>query len=497
MRILNYKIWAVGLCTVAFLAPVAGAQQPPADGTGQSQSQSPDQSGPSNPIPAYHSPLAGAADNGLPDQNSQDITPDTHSLSGVQALTLGSTVTRTYWQPSFNFSGSADSNPITNQGSGNTWTGWTNVTGEIDVHRVSGNNTLALSYVAGGMIAVDGPGGSGIVQELSVDDGIAFRNWKLSLIEQLSYLPPSGFGVGNFIGTTAGGVGLPPPPLDPGLGTGQTLLTTLGQSLSSSSDVELDRQLTNRTSLTFVGGYSLLRYFDTTVLDYGDVNIRAGYNYQWTRRDTLAVIYTYSGYRYSNFNQSIDSHAAQVSYGRRMTGRLAFQAAAGPQIASFQIPIPAGSTTMTPEGSRTTLYWTANTSLTYQLKRGSLSGNYYHGVGGGSGVLAGSITDTANGAFNRQITRTVSGSLTGGYSRNRGVALGVVPTTTTAQTYDYWSGGGSLNRTWGRALNLNLSYQLQYQTSGVGFCLGVTCGTSYLRNIVSVGVSWRDRPLLF
>ena len=29
------------------------------------------------------------------------------------------------------------------------------------------------------------------------------------------------------------------------------------------------------------------------------------------------------------------------------------------------------------------------------------------------------------------------------------------------------------------------------------FCVGVTCGTSYFRNLISVGVSWHDRPLLF
>ena len=71
-------------------------------------------------------------------------------------------MTRTYWQPSFSYSGAADSNPVTNQGSGNSWTGWNTLTGEIDVHRVSGNNNLILSYLAGGMIAVGGPGESGL-----------------------------------------------------------------------------------------------------------------------------------------------------------------------------------------------------------------------------------------------------------------------------------------------------------------------------------------------
>jgi hypothetical protein len=483
MRTPNYKSWVIGLFAVTFLASVAGAQD-------QSPSN-PNQ--PEAPIPAYHSPLAGAADNGQSDENSPDITPDTHSLSGAQTLTLGSPFARTYWQPSFSFSGAADSNPVVTHGGGDSWTGWMSLSGSIDVHRVSGNNTLDLNYVTGGMIPAGGAGGSGIVQELSATDAIAFRRWNLSLIEQVSYLPPSGFGLGGLGTTGVGGIGTPP--LDPGLGTGQTLLAALGQSLSSSSDVEVDAKLTNRTSLTFVGGYSLLRFLDTSTLDYGSVNARAGYNYQWTRKDTLSVSYTYSAYHYSNFNQSINSQAVQVSYGRRLTGRMALQASAGPQFASFTMPIPTGSTS--PASSETQLYWTANASLSYQLRRTSLTGSYFHGVSGGSGVLAGAITDTASGSLSRQITRTLSGSITGGYSRNHGVALITVPPTTTAQTYDYWSGGGSLSRSWGRSLSLNLSYQMQYQTSGVGFCVGVTCGTSYFRNIISVGVGWHEHPLLF
>jgi hypothetical protein len=481
MRALIYKTWVTGLCSLAFLVPLARAQQQPADNPNQSA-----------PIPAYHSPLAGAANNGQPDENSPTLTPDTNSLSGAQLLTLGTPLTRTYWQPSLSYSGAADSNPITNEGNGNSWTGWNTVIGEVDVHRASGNNSLILSYVAGAMIAAGGPGGNGIIQQVSAVDTIAFRRWKLSLIEHLNYLPPSSVGITGLGGTQ--GI-IAPPPLNPGLVPVQTILTASGQSLSSSSDAEADIQLTARTSLTFVGGYSLLRYFDDSTLNYGGLNVRAGYNYQWTRKDTLAVIYTYNRYNYSNYNQSINSQAVLVSYARRVTGRLAFQAAAGPQFASFLQPIPTGS--MSPTSSQTQLLWTASAALQYQLMRGGLGFFYSHGVGGGSGVLAGSIADSLSGSATRQLARTLSGTVSGGYSQNHGVALGTVPTTTFAQTYHDWSAGASLSRAWGRALNLNLSYQMQYQTSGISFCVGATCGTSYLRNVISVGVNWQDRPLLF
>jgi hypothetical protein len=486
MRPANYMMWLTGLCVLAFFAPITRAQQQPADTPSQS---------PSGPIPAYHSPLASAADNGQSDENSQELTPDTNSLSGAQLLTLGIPLTRSYWQPSFSYYGTADSNPVTNQGSGNTWTGWNTMTGEIDIHRTSGNNNLALSYVAGGMIGIGGPGEGGVIQELSAVDTITFRRWTLSLIEQLSYVPPSGIGVNGIGGGGIGGIGVPP--LNPGLVPGQPFLTASGQTLSSSSDGEADVQLTRRTSLTFVGGYLLLKYFGNgnSALDYGGFNARAGYNYQWTRKDTLAVVYTYNRYEYPNSQQSIDSQSVQLSYARRVTGRLAFQAAAGPQFASFQQPIPTGSTT--PPSSGTQLYWAANAGLQYQLKRGNLAAYYSHGVNGGSGVLAGAITDSVTGSTSRRLSRTLSGSISGGYYRNHGVALGTVSPPTTAQTYDYWSAGGTLSRAWGRSLNLNFSYQMQYQSSGAQFCVGATCGMSFFRNLVSVGVSWRDRPLLF
>ena len=186
-----------------------------------------------------------------------------------------------------------------------------------------------------------GPGGNGIIQELSAVDAITFRRWKLSLIEQLSYLPPSGVGIYGLGGDTGG---IAPPPLNPGLVPGQTILTAAGQSLSSTSDAEADVQLTGRSSLTFVGGYSFLGYFTDSTLNYGGLNARAGYNYQWTRKNTLAVVYTFNRYNYSNYNQSIDSQSFQLSFARRVTGRLAFQASAGPQFASFLQPIPTGST---------------------------------------------------------------------------------------------------------------------------------------------------------
>ena len=131
-----------------------------------------------------------------------------------------------------------------------------------------------------------------------------------------------------------------------------------------------------------------------------------------------------------------------------------------------------------------------------------LGAAFSHGVSGGSGVLAGSINDNVTGTISRPLSRTFSGGLNFGFSRNDGLAVAsaLTPTTTTTsgeQGYDYWFGGGSLTHPFNRRMDLFVNYQLQYQTSGATFCVGATCQTSAIRHTISVGLNWRGRPVTF
>jgi hypothetical protein len=132
------------------------------------------------------------------------------------------------------------------------------------------------------------------------------------------------------------------------------------------------------------------------------------------------------------------------------------------------------------------------------MERGGLSAQYFHGVTGGSGVVGGGIDDTFTGTATRQLSRTISGSIDGGYSRVRGVPIStVLAGGTPNQSYDYFFGGASLGHPISRALALNLSYQLQYQTSNAAVCSGTICGSNIIVHLISFGVTWRERPLLF
>jgi hypothetical protein len=456
------------------------------------------------PIPAYRSPLASAAGDDDSDQETEPLAPDTRPLSGAQNLSLGSLENNhSYWQPHIDIAGSVDSNPqVTPNGSG--WGTWTSFSGGVDVHRISGNSDMTLNYLGGAAISTDGSANNGIVQQVGFVDRFTLRRWTLSLIDQVGYLPGASYGFGGLGGiqtSTGGSVGLgtafgPPE---------QTAITGIGQSLTNAFSAEADVHLTPRTSLTFVGGYSLLHYFDSAsdLLNSSDANFRGGYNYLLTRKDTIAALYTYTAYQYSNFNQSIDTHTIEASYARRVSGRLAFQIAAGPQIALSRIPITVGSGSSgsetgsgTSRSSSTRLYWSLNMNLRYQLQREALTLSYYHGVSAGSGVLGGSVADTVTGSVTRQMSRTFSSGVTAGYARNSGLAIGST-TTPTSQTYGYWFAGVNFSHPMGRTLALTLSYQLQYQDSNGFFCIGPTCGTNLIRNVISFGVGWHERPLLF
>jgi hypothetical protein len=485
MRMLHYNWCLTGLSVLALGVLALGVPAASAQEQQQDQQQPPqDQS--AAPIPAYHSPFASGADNGNAEDNPQGRPADTHALAGAQNLSLGGFETnRSFWQPRFDLSATGDSNAGQNTTNGG-WNTWTSFSGGVDVQQVSAGSEMTLGYTGGVMYSNEGAMSNGFVQIFDFADRFFFHRATVTLIDHLSYLPEQAFGFGGLGGVPLQGGGAT------GLGTefapGQSILAGRGQSLTNSSVSELDMYLTPRSSLTLAGGYSVLHYFGSNQLNSVDVIGRVGYNYQLSSKNTIAVLYNFSAIRYNGINQSIDDHTAHVSYGRRITGRLAFQIAGGPEVTMYRMPISGTAT------NSTQVYWSLNTALQYELRRSDFRFGYSHGVTAGSGVLAGAVTDTVNGAATRKMSRTFTSGIAGGYSRNTGLAIGTI---SSSQSYNYWFAGATLSHPWGRTLGLTLSYQMQYQNSNIPFCVGLTCGSSVLRHLISVGVGWHERPLPF
>jgi hypothetical protein len=481
MHTLRSGVRTAFLLTFACL-PSAQAQQPAQQ----------DQSG--APVPAYHSPLAGAADNEDSNDQSPKLAPDTRSPTGVLDFSLGTPpLQHSFWQPSFNLTATGDSDALgTNNKTG--WTTYTTFLAGVDLHRITGGSDLTVSYIGGGTVSNDGAIGDSVTQELKLAQKFSFRHAAISFFDQVTYLPEQSFGYGGVSGLTLPGGGSTG--IQNGFDPGGTILTPRGQRITNSFLTQFDVQLTGRSSLTFVGGYTLLHYFDNDLLDFNDSIAQVGYNYQWTRQDTVSVLYRFNGYRYSGFNQSINDHVVLLNYGRRITGRLALQIGVGPEVTMFAVPITGSSGGATPS-AQTDVNWSLNSALTYGFERTSVGLSYARGVGGGAGVLAGSESNTVSGYVNRQLTRTLNGGVIVGYARNNGLGTGALSSKATNQTFDYWYSGVTFNKSWGRMLNLFFNYQMQYQNSNAAFCVGPTCGGSLIRHMVSAGFSWHDHPLAF
>lgn len=492
---------SIGLMSLALSVPVGWAQQqatqdqsqqPQSDQSQQSPSQ--EQNGNNQPVPAYRSPFASAADNGALQGAEDQLTPDTRLPAGAQNLSLGAPKTgHGYWAPYVDLVSSTYTNPTTTTGA---------LSGGIDVREISGQSDFSLSYLGGGVLG----SGGGTEQNLGIVERYSLHRTTFAVMDQFGYFPQASFGYnglgtgassvgGNIGGNVGGNIGL-----QSAFTTNQYILNANGQYLSNSSLLEIDRYLTRRSSITLVGDYTLANYLDNGTLNNDSVVLQAGYNYQTSRKTTISASYLFNAFRYSNGSQSIDNHSLQVSYTRRVVGKMSFQVSAGPDYAISRVPLSASAIGST-LGNTTQWMWDANVDLTYRVRRSELGALYSHGVTAGSGVLAGSVTDVFTGTADRQFTRTFYGQLTTGFSRNSGLALLTQPfviTSTTAataanQVYNYVFGGFNLRKTVGRSVAFTLGYQVQYQESTTATCLVTPCSTSFVSHQVFAGFGWHPR----
>ena len=504
VRIRSLKLGLLFLATAVSVAGVR-AQQEPADQPAQDQQQdqgqgaqtpqnspqSPDQNQgqPEQPIPAYHSPLGTTGtegENGGPAQ----YEPDTRPLAGAEDLSVGIPgERRSNWAPFVGVHASGQSNQLGGTNNGG-WISYESVIGGVNIDRATRASDLSLQYLGGGSFANQGNLGNTIVQSLGITENIHWRRNSLTLVDHFGYFPETSFGYGGVIGL---------PGLTNSIGglqsvfiPGESILTAAGQRVTNVTVAQLDTALSERSSFTLVGGYSFLHYFDNNLINYGSVSVQGGYNYQMTRRDTIAVLYHFGEIRYSAVTSTIENHTVKVSYGRRVTGRLAFQVAAGPEISFYPASFAGGTST----NSTAHLSWSLNTALSYrQEERTGLGVNYVHQVSAGSGVFFGAQTDRVAGSLTHQISAASNIQLTGGYAHNRN--LTVAGATSANQSFNYWFGGANYARSLSPALALTFTYELQYQQSNLGFCITPQCGKSYTRHVVSLGLQWNGRRTAF
>lgn len=451
---------------------------------------------PMDPYPSLSQAEGGikTADSGQEVTVSAQLVPDTRPLTGAQDLTLGTySNAHNFLLPSISLTTQLDKNPPAS--------GYNNVTslsyllGRLDLSHVSRRSQLSLNYLGGGTLSTYGDIGNSIVQDLGFLESFNWRRWSLLLDNQVSYLTPFGFGGVGGSGFLANasqfapgvGVGGGATALQPILTPSQTIPTTGVPQLSNTVVTQAEYHFSRRSSWTAMGSYGLLQFFGAGYTNSSNALFQTGYNYQVSREGTIAVLYRFDEIRFTRRAQGINDHVMQLSYARRIGGRLSFQAAAGPDIQTFQAPV---------SGSSTSASWSLHTTLNYQLRRStSLGAGYDHLLTGGSGVLVGAQTDQVQGTLQRTLTRSWQGSVSAGFARNE--ALNQTASSANQGQFNSWYGTVRLSHQLRPGTDFFLAYSMRTLGENTAACAGQDCGTSAVSHEISFGFNWGLHPTAF
>lgn len=421
------------------------------------------------------------------------VNPDTQPLSGAEALTLGVGSRRSYLLPSVQFQQSFDSNSAANS----DFSLVSILTGGLSWSQVGRRQQLAMSYYGGGLFGRNGATYSSSFHTLDARHTLVGRRWGLLLSDSFSYLPEASFGfvglqgapssglgaggpVGSNSGSGVGGV----PALNPYFSPQDTILSSGGTRIANQFVAQMQFVVSPRASITATGSFGVLHFLDPGFIDSKQASFTAGYNYALNTSDSVAMIYGASFFRFDGVRQRIQSQFVQATYGKRLTGRLAWRIAVGPQFLRFQRSQTATDTTVSASVENT---------LDYQLQRTGVSLSYIWYTSSGAGLILGSNTQDARATISRQLSRAWRASIDTGYARNTSL-----PQLTGASqvTFNTWRGGVSLSRRLGRNSNLSLTYSANGQNlDGVAPCVG-TCAPDRVRHYILIGINWGTGPIV-
>jgi hypothetical protein len=417
-----------------------------------------------------------------------------------------------YLQPGAHLSEAADSN-ISDTLGGSGVHVVTRALGSLTLQRLWSNYKLALDFV-GGAGYYSGRGlGFKQVEQLDVDQRITWKRGQLGVRDSFSYLPEGNFG-GAYGSMSGSGV-----MLGAGASAGQNVFLggnqfgSLGQvpRIMNLSLVDVVENLTPKSSITLTGGYGFVHYTGNAValstgnqasarfLGSTQVSAEAGYNRILGPHDQAALMYGYQGFNFSVSGLAFHSHVVQLMWGHRLSGRMDFLLAAGPQITS----INSGT------GANLRVSVAGRASLRYKFPKAALSVSFDRYITSGSGFFAGAQSSIGRLSVTRPLGRVWNGFADLGYARNNRVqpltaeqqvlcALssaqcpGVI-----ASTYSYGFAGLGVHRMIGRNFNAFASYQFNYLTFDNSFC-GVgfpACNRISQRHIGTIGIDWTPRPM--
>jgi hypothetical protein len=411
----------------------------------------------------------------------------------VQGLTLGQySEPHSILLPSVNSITQLEINPA-NSGDHRLST-LTYLLGRLDLHRASGRSELDLEYAGGGMLSTNGGNGNAVIQDLEFSDSMHGQRWSLFLGDEASYLSESPFGFGGvgglgFLGGISqsgpGGVlGGSLPFLSTALIPSETIPTANVPRLSNTAVSQIEYLLSPRSSWTAAASYGLLQFSGAGFINNTNILLQTGYNYQVSSLNSIAVLYRFDAFRFTNLSEEIDDHLLQLAYGRRITGRMSFQIAAGPEMDIFRI---------SNAGPPSQIAWTLGSSFNYQLGGTALSLTYDHLLTAGSGVLVGAETNQVQGSADRSLSQTWKVLASLGYAHNQGLtqtSVGVVQ-----PVFNSWYGAVQFNHQLRPGATVLLAFGARREGINASPCAALNCRGNYNTQQLSVGFNWELSPI--
>jgi len=435
-----------------------------------------------SPIPAAHG-VSALYDAQLYDPAQAE--PDTNTLSGAEVFGVGSLQhSRDLFDPSITVSSLGQSGATDATGQ-TALHAITLVGGSLNFNHIWSRYHFTTTYNGGETL------GYGIQQNtmyhnLAVSQDIVWQRWRLHLRDNFAASPGaastgSGMGGPGLIGQFSSTLANSPNTLGQRFQPSETIQT--GQAMRYMNAVlgEAEYSFSRRSAFTFSGSYGLLHFTDAGYIGSHMLNAQAGYDYLLNPKNSIAVLASYGKIDYTGASNSTVDYLANLAFGRKITGRLAFQAAGGPE----QIRVNGAG-----NGNFQLWTWSVNAALTYERRRSGISVAFVRGLTGGSGVYFGARSNTLNGSLRHQFTRFWSASVNGGHAYNTNLAPAGVATF----SFNTWLLGANVERQLGRHAQVGFNYGLVKQNNPA-VCPVASCGATGFQHSLGMTVNWHLLPV--
>lgn len=418
-------------------------------------------------------------------------TPDSRAFLGTNEFSPGHVgAMRSYFLPSLSVFELMDTNNQVSSGSRQFATA-TSIVGRLTFGKIGRHSNISGDYYGGESFYNHRSIPKSTIHQFGFTGSYTGRRWSFTLDDRATYLPEAGFGYGGFgfegVASGLGGA------YSSNLGelnsvfnpTG-ALLTGRGNRILNTSVVQVQYAISSRSSISVGGSYTILHFREPGFFNTRSSSIMASYSHAINARDYLGVNYGLSLFKLQSSVPAFQTHFVQISYGHRISGRMAMQVGAGPLIQKFTSPF---------SGPSTQTSWMATSSLQVRARRTDVGFSFSHYTTGGSGVLSGAMTDAVRAQWSVPLSRKWQCSFDPGFSHNRSL-----PQTTgggTKFTFNSFYGGAQLSRVLGRHASMFLSYNYQAQRSNTTPCLATNCESSLARHVVEFGFNFHARQITF